>query len=72
MAELECCKTMKQQLTDRCEQHGQECPDNVIHIGVGTLIPEQRGKLFLEAKNATYSFQYCPWCGKELPKECQA
>lgn len=63
---------MEQQTTARCEQHGQDCPDNVIHVGVGNLIPEYKGKLFLEAKNATYDFKFCPWCSKEIPDEMKA
>lgn len=66
MAELKCCKTMKQQLTDRCEQHHKNCPDNVITVG------QNSGKLYLSAENADYAFAFCPWCGKAVPKELQA
>lgn len=62
MVKLSCCDIMEQQLTNRCVQHGQECPDNVVQI-------TKQGKLGLAAENADYTFSFCPWCGRELPEE---
>lgn len=56
-----CCETMASQLDGtKCEQHGAECPDNVVKRG-----PES-GRLFLVAANASYTFQFCPWCGARV------
>lgn len=52
---------MKNQLKNSCAQHGDYCPDKVLMYseGIGYL---------LIANNAEYSIQYCPWCGKAVPK----
>lgn len=56
------CPVMKAQLTLRCEQHGDECPDQVVRQS------KQSGRLFLVAANATYDLQFCPWCGTHIQK----
>lgn len=58
-----CCEIMKQQLTNICPQHGQECGDNVIRICKGQFF---EGRLMLVAPNAEYDLSYCPWCGTKL------
>ena len=60
---------MEKQLTNNCEQHGLDCPDNVIQAG--KFINSDEDKWFLVAGNADYNFRYCPACGKEIPKERQ-
>lgn len=59
-----CCATLKQQIFNKCSQHGYDCPDNLIQIGVGA-----KEKFFWcgEAGNASYRIEYCPFCGTKLP-----
>lgn len=58
-----CCETLEQQLTRSCEQHGLECPDNVVRIMKNGFfgIPHPDGISY-------YRIKYCPWCGTKLPK----
>lgn len=56
---LPCCEVMRSQLLMKCEQHGDECPDQVVRKGTS-------GKLFLVAANATYDLLFCPWCGAHV------
>lgn len=59
-----CCATAKQQLEMKCEQHGFDCPDQVLRY-----IPESDNQcewFALVAGNATYRAKFCPWCGEEL------
>jgi hypothetical protein len=61
-----CCESMSRQLNTICTQHGLDCPDWVVRVN-----REYRNipcRLLLRAPNASYSFKYCPWCGKEIPK----
>jgi hypothetical protein len=60
-----CCDFMKGQLTPTCEQHGTDCPDNVIQ-------KDFAGRLLLQAENASYGFQFCPMCGSKIPDEVNA
>lgn len=62
-----CCETMRQQLDPtKCEQHGAKCPDNVVQRGRTLSELGEVPHLFLVAKNATYTFQFCPWCGARV------
>jgi len=56
-----CCKAMKEQLNyeQHCKEHGNDCPDVVIKRS-------PMGIPFLQASNATYVCNYCPWCGESL------
>ena len=54
-----CCATMGRQLNYDCVEHGSTCPDLVVQLSAG-------GRLFLEAKNASYTLRYCPWCGAHI------
>ena len=63
MSNVTCCETMIQQLTNRCEQHGLDCPDNVVRKyknGYGIPHPDD---------NSYYAINYCPWCGAKLPDD---
>lgn len=57
-----CCSTMQEQLVYECSQHGMgiQCPDVVLFAS--------RCGYRLEGKNATYSCQFCPWCGSALQR----
>lgn len=61
---LTCCATAKQQLEMKCEQHGFDCPDQVLRY-----IPESDAQypwFALVAGNANYKAKFCPWCGETL------
>jgi hypothetical protein len=62
-----CCEAMSVQLNSICPQHGDNCPDWVV--GVSREYRKMPCHLLLMAPNACYSFTYCPWCGKEIPKD---
>lgn len=64
-----CCDSMRQQLKNDCPQHPGYCPDWVISEDSGEHFPQTKGTLLLIAPNAAYSFDFCPWCGRELPEE---
>jgi len=59
-----CCAQMTAQLNYHCDQHGDDwkCPDVVVAISEARYF---RGDLMLIARNAEYSCDYCPWCGKK-------
>lgn len=70
-----CCATAKKQLEYHCDQHGYECPDQVLryypirknyHEG----LPDRPAHFSLLAANGTYAAKYCPWCGGELKRYC--
>lgn len=60
-----CCEIMKEQLTYKCEKHGDGilCPDVVI----GKYPKQNSYTLF--ARNAEYVCNFCPWCGAKLNDE---
>lgn len=57
-----CCEFMKQQLTHSCETHGSKCPDVVIER---SIFQGGEGKIHLVARNAEYSCNFCPSCGRK-------
>lgn len=65
---LTCCATAKQQLENTCEQHGDECPDQVLRYHPEN--DQQYDWFALEAANASYKAKYCPWCGEVLHVRC--
>ncbi len=56
-----CCEVMDGQLNyeKHCKEHGNECHDVVVRRG-------RESTYYLIARNATYSCNYCPWCGVKL------
>jgi hypothetical protein len=58
-----CCPTAKQQLEYHCEQHGYDCPDQVLRY-------YKNGAFILLAANASYVAKFCPWCGSKLKDFC--
>jgi len=56
-----CCEVMDDQLNyeKHCKEHGNDCPDVVLRHC-------EHNKYYLISKNATYSCNYCPWCGDKL------
>ena len=62
-----CCESFKIQITRGCEEHGYDCPDYFIKIGI--TLPLDKPKMFWcgEAKNASYKISFCPFCGTKLP-----
>jgi hypothetical protein len=62
-----CCEGFRCQVTKKCEQHGWNCPDYFIKIGVTGNICSPRPFWMIHAENATYEISYCPFCGKQLP-----
>jgi len=58
-----CCKTLKQQILNKCSQHGFECPDNLIQIAHGI---DNKPFWCGVARNADYEVSYCPFCGSKL------
>jgi hypothetical protein len=54
-----CCDIMTSQLKYSCEQHPLRCPDLVVSRS-------DKNEFFLHAHNATYTCQYCPWCGAKM------
>lgn len=68
-----CCEFLKQQITSHCEQHGYDCPDWLVSIGIGV---DNDGDVLNgphhlmwqgNAGNATYQIRFCPSCGAQLP-----
>lgn len=57
-----CCVVMKNQLTDRCEQHGVDCPDKVVLRSKSVF---NDSGIYLRAINAEWVMHYCPWCGSK-------
>lgn len=59
-----CCDTLRQQVLHKCEQHGYNCPDNLVQIRPGM----KDGFFWVaRAQNADYQISFCPFCGKKLP-----
>lgn len=57
-----CCQVLEIHLTNNCDQHGLDCPDNVIRKYKRSFgIPHVDGSY--------YAIKYCPWCGKKLKHE---
>lgn len=57
-----CCKFMKEQLTYKCDKHGDGalCPDVVVAVCQAQFF---KGALMLIGRNAEYACNYCPSCG---------
>lgn len=61
-----CCEFMEGQFKQLpCADHGNRCPDCAIQQS------DTHGRWYLVAENASYSFKFCPSCGKEIPKDRQ-
>ncbi len=62
-----CCDFLKGHLSHKCKQHGNDCPDHMITIGVGGGWKNPHVLWFGHSPNATYFVKFCPWCAAELP-----
>lgn len=51
---------MGKHLSNTCDVHGDDCPDNVIRA---TTSHPSGFRWLLVAENAAYDFEFCPWCG---------
>ena len=58
-----CCDSLKGHLTNKCEQHGLSCPDNIVQI-------MRNGDYAIPHVDliSYYVIKYCPWCGTKLEK----
>jgi hypothetical protein len=63
-----CCATLYGQVTHTCSQHGFDCPDSLVQIGIGGPFEAPKPFWCGAAGNATYEIAFCPFCGKSLPK----
>ena len=60
-----CCEDLEQQLNNNCEQHGVQCPDNIVQKRKDyekndiIVIPHPDGQSYFE-------INYCPWCGTKF------
>jgi len=59
-----CCQMMRDQLESECPDHGKNCPNQVVRRWEF----EGQKRLTLRAENATWDFQFCPWCGSRVQK----
>jgi hypothetical protein len=55
-----CCPSMRAQIFYECEIHGADCPDRAIRR---TTVHPSGERFLLVAENASYDFEFCPWCG---------
>lgn len=55
-----CCKILKDQFRNDCEQRGVECPDNVISYS------SNKRSFTLIAPNAYYNCRFCPVVWKRI------
>ncbi len=59
-----CCDYLHKQVTTKCQQHGYNCPDWLIGISAGL---DLQLHWYGRSPNASYSVDFCPWCGNKLP-----
>lgn len=61
------CKEMKRQLEMSCDLHGDpfECADHLVLYNARF---DEYGIIIHDGGNSYSVIQFCPWCGKKLPK----
>jgi hypothetical protein len=66
-----CCHAMTYYLEQRCRIHDSpfECPDNVIYFHPRF---REHGIIVHDGSKSYLVIQYCPWCGKRLPKSLRS
>ena len=62
-----CCEKMEYYLNMKCDIHKNpfDCPDNVIDYDE---VNDEYGLIIHDGTQSVYQINYCPWCGKKLPK----
>lgn len=55
-----CCEIMTDALNIWCREHGPLCPDRIV------VRNNETNEIFLQAENAEYVMNFCPWCGTKV------
>lgn len=62
-----CCEMMQTNVNYSCEVHDNayECPDHLIFYN---KVSRSYGIIIHDGGESVVKINYCPWCGKKLPK----
>jgi hypothetical protein len=66
-----CCDSFTMHINRKCDQHGFDCPDNVIRLYIGPKSGIDFGIQHPDGLSY-YKIAFCPWCGaniQQLAKE---
>jgi hypothetical protein len=60
-----CCSDFTKRINNKCEEHGFDCPDNVIRLYIG---PKSGVDFGIQHPDGIsyYKIKFCPWCGASL------
>lgn len=60
-----CCDSFTKHINRKCEQHGFNCPDNVIRLYIGIKNGVDFGISHPDGISY-YKISHCPWCGANI------
>jgi hypothetical protein len=66
-----CCDSFTKHINRKCDEHGFDCPDNVIRLYVG---PKSGTEFGIQHPDGIsyYKISFCPWCGANITELAKA